>query len=55
MYMPEDARFSKLMDLPEGANIGQAINDVMRAIERENETLRDVLPKLVSGEVDVNG
>ena len=33
------------MALPEGANIGQAINDVMRAIERENETLRDVLPK----------
>ena len=55
MYMPDDARFSKLMDLPEGANIGQAINDVMRAIERENETLRDVLPKLVSREVDVNG
>ncbi len=45
MYLPESARFSALLDLPEGANIGQAINDAMRAIEAENEDLRDVLPK----------
>jgi type I restriction enzyme M protein len=45
LYMPEDARFASLLTLPEGANIGQAINDAMRAIERENEALREVLPK----------
>ena len=45
LYIPEDARFAKLLALPEGANIGQAINDSMRAVERENDSLRDVLPK----------
>jgi type I restriction enzyme M protein len=45
MYLPEAARFSKLMELPEGANIGKAINDAMRAIEEENDDLKDVLPK----------
>ncbi len=45
MYLPKDARFSTLLDLPEGADVGNAINDAMRAIERENEDLRDVLPK----------
>jgi type I restriction enzyme M protein len=33
------------MHLPEGSNIGKAINDAMRAIEAENEDLKDVLPK----------
>jgi type I restriction enzyme M protein len=33
------------MNLPEGANIGKAINDVMRAIEEENDDLKDILPK----------
>ena len=27
MYLPDAARFSKLLDLPEGADIGGAIND----------------------------
>jgi type I restriction enzyme M protein len=45
LYLPEDARFSYLLNLPEGENIGKAINDAMRAIEAENEDLRDVLPK----------
>jgi len=45
MFLPEEARFSKLLKLPEGENIGKAINDAMRAIETENEELRDVLPK----------
>lgn len=33
------------MNLPEGENIGKAINDAMKAIEKENEDLKDVLPK----------
>ncbi len=45
MYLPEVARFSYLLKLPEGENIGRAINDAMKAIEAENEELRDVLPK----------
>ena len=45
LYLPETARFSLLMTLPEGANIGAAINDAMRAIETENPDLKDVLPK----------
>jgi type I restriction enzyme M protein len=45
VYLPESARFSTLLELPEGENIGRAIDDAMRAIEAENEELRDVLPK----------
>jgi type I restriction enzyme M protein len=45
MYIPSEARWSKLMELPESANIGKAINDAMRRVEEENEDLRDVLPK----------
>jgi len=45
LYLPESARFSTLITLPEGANIGAAINDAMRSIEAENPDLKDVLPK----------
>ncbi len=45
LYIPESARFAKLLNFPEGADIGKAINEAMRAIEAENEELKDVLPK----------
>ena len=45
LYLPETARFSNLLQLPEGADIGKAINDAMRAIEADNEDLKDVLPR----------
>ncbi len=45
MYLPDEARFSHLVELSEGADIGGALDDAMRAIEMENEGLRDVLPK----------
>ena len=45
VYLPEQARFSLLLSLPEGANVGQAVNEAMRAIEKENPDLADVLPK----------
>ncbi|HUW45289.1 MAG TPA: class I SAM-dependent DNA methyltransferase [Dehalococcoidia bacterium] len=45
MFLPEEARFRRLLQLPEGENIGKAINDAMKAIEAENEELRDILPK----------
>ena len=45
LFIPNNARFSYLLNLPEGTNVGKAINDAMKAIETENEDLRDVLPK----------
>lgn len=45
LYLPEDARFKNLLQLPEGENIGKAINEAMKAIEAENPDLKDVLPK----------
>ncbi|MHA1226578.1 MAG: type I restriction-modification system subunit M [Candidatus Hodarchaeales archaeon] len=45
MYLPEEARWETLMNLPEEANIGKEINDAMRAVERENDDLKNVLPK----------
>jgi type I restriction enzyme M protein len=45
LYLPEEARFQTLLTLPEGKNIGQAINEAMRAVEAENPDLKDVLPK----------
>jgi type I restriction enzyme M protein len=45
LFIPEEARFSHLLNLPEGTDIGKAINEAMKSIEKENEDLRDVLPK----------
>lgn len=45
LYIPDNARFNYLLQLPEGTNIGRAVNDAMKAIEAENEELKDVLPK----------
>ena len=45
MYVPEEARFSYLLQLPEGADKGKALNDAMAAIEAENPDLKGVLPR----------
>lgn len=45
MYLPEPARFSYLLEQPEGENIGRFINEAMKAVEAENEELKGVLPK----------
>src|SRR5580704_14598057 len=45
LYLPESARFSNLLNLPEGSDIGKAINEAMRAIEADNEDLKGVLPR----------
>ena len=45
LFLPPEARFEHLLWLPEGSDIGRALNDAMRAIEGENDELRDVLPK----------
>ncbi len=45
LYLPDISRFSYLLSLPEGHDIGRAINAAMKAIEDENEDLRDVLAR----------
>lgn len=45
LYIPDEARFSTLLNLPEGENIGKAVNEAMKQIEAANEELKDVLPK----------
>ena len=45
MYVPETARFGYLRTLPEGSDIGQALNRAMEAIEVENTDLKGVLPR----------
>ena len=44
-YLPEEARFQYLLNLPESEDIARAINDAMRAIEEANSGLDSVLPK----------
>ena len=45
MYLPPEARFSKLLALPEKEDIGKHINDAMKAVEAENDELKGILPK----------
>lgn len=45
LNLPPTARYSRLLQLPKGANVGKAIDDAMREIEEVNEDLKDVLPK----------
>ncbi len=45
MYVPEQALFSNLLELPEGEDLGKAINDAMKALEVENEAIKDALPR----------
>lgn len=52
IYLTEKARYRYLLELPEGASIGKAIDDAMRSIEDENEELRDVLPKVYTNMED---
>ena len=39
MYLPPTSRFSHLRSLPEGENIGKAINEAIRAMEADNEVI----------------
>ncbi len=45
LYLPEQARFDYLLNLPEAENIGAKVNDAMRDIEKHNPQLAGVLPK----------
>src|SRR5712692_4739468 len=45
IYLPEASRFENLLKLPEGSDIGKAINLAMTLIENNNPKLEGVLPK----------
>ena len=45
LYVPEKARFSYLIELPEGTDMGKVVNDAMKEIEAENKELSGILPK----------
>jgi len=49
VFLSTEARFEVLRDWPEGGrdgkSLGEAVNDAMRAVERENPQLAGVLPK----------
>jgi type I restriction enzyme M protein len=45
LYLPEKSRYSYMIGLPEKKDIGKEINEAMKLIEKENDNLRDVLPK----------
>lgn len=49
LFLPPEARFSVLLEFPEGGKgkqtMGRAVDDAMRGIERENPQLSGILPK----------
>ena len=45
LFLKEEARYQNLLVLPEGTDLGKAINGAMRAIEADNPDLSGVLPK----------
>ena len=45
LYLPEQARFSHLLTLTEGANMGKAIATAMSLVEEHNPELKGVLPR----------
>lgn len=46
LYLPEEARYGQLLNQPESADLGKALNDAMSAIEDHNPDLKGVLPKV---------
>ncbi len=54
VYLPDNARFQTLLDLPKGESVARAINDAMKAVEDENPDLRGVLPKTYTRLSDAN-
>ena len=45
LYVPEESRLSYLNDLPEGDDIGKAVDEAIKAIEAANPELKDILPR----------
>jgi type I restriction enzyme M protein len=45
LYVPDPSRLSHLVGLPEGDDIGKAVDEAIKAIESANPELKDVLPR----------
>ena len=45
LYLTPPARFDHIVRLPEGSDVGKAVNEAMRDIEAKNPQLAGVLPK----------
>lgn len=45
LYVPDESRLSYLVGLPEGDDIGKAVDDAIKAIETTNPELKDILPR----------
>ena len=45
LFLPPEARYDYLVNLPESADIGKAVNHAMELIEQQSEQLVGVLPK----------
>ncbi len=45
IYLTDAARFGYLLDLPEGSDLGRAVNETMRSVEEHNPELAGVLPR----------
>ena len=45
LYLPPEARYDYLVNLPESTDIGKAVNHAMELIEQQSEQLSGVLPK----------
>ena len=45
IFLPDNAQWKHINELPESADIGEYLNEAMKSIEAEYEVLQDVLPK----------
>src|SRR5262249_1133848 len=45
LYLTRNARYDRLLSLPEGVDVGTSVNEAMRDIEKHNPQLAGVLPK----------
>ena len=45
IFLPTEARYDYLINLPDNANVGQAINNAMELIEKQSSQLQGILPK----------
>jgi type I restriction enzyme M protein len=45
LFLTPKARFDYLLSLPESADVGKAVNDAMRDVEKHNPKLAGILPK----------
>ena len=45
LYLPEEARYDYLLNLPDDTNIGERVNHAMELVEQQSAQLSGVLPK----------